>query len=221
MSWTGDSAAETIRVPIWTPSAPKAKAAAIEAPSVTPPAPITGTPTLETTSGNSTIVATSRGFLNPPPSPPSTTRPSTPASTAFNAPFKVGTTWKTTSPAAFSWAVYCIGFPAEVVTKRTPWSTTKSTMAGIADEGLGDVYPEWFVGQIPHLADFFAYLIQLARGSFDDSHGTGVRDRRGQLRPGDPAHRRLHYRDLDAKEGGDTVVEAHGPHRSGEQAGGQ
>ncbi len=50
-----------------------------------PPAAITGTPTFEQTSGSSTMVATSRGFLKPPPSPPSTTRPSTPASTAFSA----------------------------------------------------------------------------------------------------------------------------------------
>ncbi len=50
-----------------------------------PPAAITGTSTCEQTSGSSTIVATSRGFLNPPPSPPSTTSPSTPASTAFSA----------------------------------------------------------------------------------------------------------------------------------------
>ena len=40
---TGLSAAETMRVPICTPSAPRAKAAAIVRPSVMPPAAITGT----------------------------------------------------------------------------------------------------------------------------------------------------------------------------------
>ena len=119
-----------MRVPICTPSAPRAKAAAIERPSVMPPAPMTGTSTWEHTSGRSTIEATSRGFLNPPPSPPSTTRPSTPASTAFRAARSVGTTWNTVSPAAFSCSVYRVGSPAEVVTNFTPWSMTKSTMAG-------------------------------------------------------------------------------------------
>ena len=41
-------------------------------------------------------------ILESPPSPPSTIRPSTPASTAFIAAFRVGTTWNTVSPAAFS-----------------------------------------------------------------------------------------------------------------------
>ncbi len=38
LSCTGDSAADTMRVPICTPSAPRAKAAAIERPSQMPPA---------------------------------------------------------------------------------------------------------------------------------------------------------------------------------------
>jgi hypothetical protein len=76
------------------------------------------------------MVATSRGFLNPPPSPPSTTRPSTPASTALRAADRVGTTWNTVSPASLSWLVYRRGSPADVVTKRTPCSTTNSTMDG-------------------------------------------------------------------------------------------
>jgi hypothetical protein len=74
-------------------------------PSVMPPAAMIGTSTAARTSGSRTMEATSRGFLKPPPSPPSTTRPSTPASIALRAPLSVGTTWKTVSPAAFSWAV--------------------------------------------------------------------------------------------------------------------
>ena len=127
---TGDSAAETMRLPICTPSAPSANAAAIDRPSQMPPALITGTSTFEHTSGKSTMVATSLGFLNPPPSPPSTTRPSTPASTALRAALSVGTTWNTVRPASLSCAVYFVGSPAEVVTNFTPWSTTKSTIFG-------------------------------------------------------------------------------------------
>ena len=128
--WTGDSAAETIRVPIWMPSAPIAKAAAMVLPSTNPPAAMMGTSTFERTSGSNTMVATSRGFLKPPPSLPSTINPSTPASTAFNAAWRVGTTWKTVKPADLSWAVYFVGLPADVVTNVTPCSITKSAMAG-------------------------------------------------------------------------------------------
>jgi len=127
---TGDSAADTMREPICTPSAPSANAAAMLGPSQMPPAAITGTSTFEQTSGNNTMVATSSGFLKPPPSPPSTTRPSTPAATAFSAADKDGTTWNTVSPASFNCLVYWRGSPAEVVTKRTPCATTKSTIAG-------------------------------------------------------------------------------------------
>jgi hypothetical protein len=67
-------------------------------PQVMPPAAITGTFTFEQTSGRRTMEATSREFLKPPPSPPSTTRPSTPASIAFRAAASEGTTWKTVSP---------------------------------------------------------------------------------------------------------------------------
>jgi hypothetical protein len=93
LTCTGDSRADTIRVPICTPSAPSANAAAMVAPSVIPPAAMIGTSTWLRISGNNTIDATGVGDLNPPPSPPSTTSPSTPASTAFLAAANVGTTW--------------------------------------------------------------------------------------------------------------------------------
>ena len=102
---TGDSAADTMRVPICTASAPRARAAAMVAPSVKPPAAMMGKSVRDRTRGRSTRVETSFGFLNPPPSAPSTTKPSTPASMAFRAASRVGTTWKTVSPAAFSSAV--------------------------------------------------------------------------------------------------------------------
>ena len=86
LSCTGDSAALTMRVPICTPSAPSANAAAIDRPSHMPPAAMIGTSTCDAISGSSTIVDAPVGALKPPPSLPSTTSPSTPASTAFNAP---------------------------------------------------------------------------------------------------------------------------------------
>ena len=48
------------------------------------------------------MVETSRELLKPPPSPPSTTRPSTPASMALIAAARDGTTWKTVRPASLS-----------------------------------------------------------------------------------------------------------------------
>ena len=125
---TGDSREATIRVPICTPSAPSAKQAAMVAPSQTPPAAMIGTPTFSRTSGSSTMLITGCGFLKPPPSPPSTISPSTPASTAFIAAFSVGTTWNTVRPAAFSGAQYLAGSPAEVVTNLIPSPMTKSTI---------------------------------------------------------------------------------------------
>ena len=65
LEWTGLSAAETIRVPICTPSAPSAKAAAMLRPSTMPPAAITGTRTFEQTSGSSTIECDLARILEP------------------------------------------------------------------------------------------------------------------------------------------------------------
>jgi hypothetical protein len=68
--------------------------------------------------------------LNPPPSTPSTTRASTPASAAFCAPFSDPTTWTTVMPASCSLAVNSLGSPAEVNTCRTPASASTSTIDG-------------------------------------------------------------------------------------------
>ena len=96
----GDSTAATMTVPRCTPSAPRASAAAMVFPSKKPPAAMTGTSKAVVTDGSRTIVETGRGLLNPPPSPPSTINPSTPASTGLTAARRVGTTWKTVSPAS-------------------------------------------------------------------------------------------------------------------------
>ena len=50
------------------------------------------------------------------------------ASIDFCAARSDGTTWNTVIPASCSAPVSSVGSPAEVVTKRTPWSCTKSTM---------------------------------------------------------------------------------------------
>ncbi|CAB4826143.1 unannotated protein [freshwater metagenome] len=142
MFWcTGDSTVATIRVPICTPSAPSANAAAMERPSAMPPAAIIGRPTRLAMRGSSTIDVTSRGFLNPAPSLPSTTSPSTPESTALSAPLSDGTTWKTVSPAAFRVLVCFSGEPAEVVTKRMPSSTIMSMIRMSCTKAIGRFTP--------------------------------------------------------------------------------
>ena len=70
-------------------------------------------------------------------------RPSTPALTAFSAARRVGTTWNTVNPASLSWAVYRVGLPADVVTKRTPWAITNSTItAGSATKAWAMLTPK-------------------------------------------------------------------------------
>ena len=207
-SCTGDSSDDTMRVPIWMPSAPSAKAAAIVAPSTMPPAAMIGTRTFDATSGSSTIVATSRGFLKPPPSPPSTTSPSTPASIAFSAPCRFGTTWNTVSPAALSWrrvlrrlagrGGHEAARPARRRSRRSSGSRTKAC-AMFTPNGLS------VRSRILRISSF------TASSSPDEVSmmpmRAGVRDRRRELRARDPAHRRLHDRDLDAEQFGDAIAE--------------
>ena len=81
-------------------------------------------------SGTRTSDDAPSAFLKPPPSAPSTTRPSTPAAIAFSAPRMVGTTWKTVMPSSFSCGANAEGSPADVVTNEISFSTTKSTMPG-------------------------------------------------------------------------------------------
>ncbi len=131
LSCTGDSAALTMRVPICTPSRAEHQRGGHRT-SVADPARRDDrhVDVFDAMSGSSTIVDAPVGALKPPPSLPSTTRPSTPASTAFNAPRNDGTTWKTVMPASFNALVNFVGSPADVVTNVTPFSATKSTMPG-------------------------------------------------------------------------------------------
>ena len=73
------------------PSAPAANAAAIPRPSTIPPAATIGKSVIFLMACIKTNSPTSSGLLKPPPSVPSTTNPSTPASTAFFAPTTLGT----------------------------------------------------------------------------------------------------------------------------------
>ena len=84
----------------------------------------------------------------------------------------------------------------------------------VAHERLGDVHAERLVGEVAHLADLVADDVELARGRLDDAHRAGVGHRAGELRPRDPAHRRLHDRDVDAEHLGDAVGEGGGHRRS-------
>ena len=203
-----------MRVPSCTPSAPSARAAAIVGPSTNPPAAITGTSTLETTSGRSTIVDTGRGLLKPPPSPPSTMRPSTPASTAFSAPVRLGTTWKTVRPASLSGTRVLHRAAGRRGHELHALLGHELHDRRIAHEGLGDVHAERLVGEVAHLADLVPDDVELARRGLDDPHGAGVRHGAGELGAGDPAHRGLHDRDVDTEQLGDTVGEGggHGRH---------
>ena len=82
------------------PSAPQAIAATRPRPSLKPPAATTGTFTLRTTSGSSSVVGTEPVW--PPPSPPCTVTTSAPSSTAFTACFTAPTVGMQTTPASFS-----------------------------------------------------------------------------------------------------------------------
>ena len=174
-------------------------------PSQIPPAAITGTSTLEHTSGTSTIDATSRVLLKPPPSPPSATMPSTPAAIAFMAACRLGTTWNTVMPASCS----ADGEAPRISRRRRrePHALVVHEVddVRIAHERLRDVHAERLVGEVAHLGDLVAHLVEPSRRRLDDPERAGVRHRRRQLRAGDVAHGRLDDGVLDAQQLGDSV----------------
>ena len=117
-----DSLHEANKLPIWTPSAPKAKEAAIAFPEAIPPADISGIEIISATSGSKQKVVVSSLPLCPPASKPSATIASTPASWAFKANLLLDTTWTTVIPCSFNIEVNFFGFPADVKTIFTPSS---------------------------------------------------------------------------------------------------
>ena len=121
------------RVPICTPSAPRAIAAIMAWPEAIPPAAMRGSVVALRASGTSTIVVVSSLPLWPPASKPSATTASTPASSHLRANLLLLTTWATLMPASWKRAVYFFGEPAEVNTTGTCSSMTrlaKSSAAG-------------------------------------------------------------------------------------------
>jgi len=79
----------------------------------------------------------------------------------------------------------------------------------IAYESLRNVDAERAIRELAHLSDLDPDRVELTRGGLDDAEGAGLRDRRGEGRSGDPAHRSLDDRNLDAESAGDAVVESH------------
>ena len=129
LSCTGDSAAVSIRVPICAPSAPSANAAAIETPSAIPPAATIGTSTFAAISGSSTIDDAPSGVLEAAAFDALDHEPVDSGGDRLDARRAAsGTTWKTVIPASLSCGTSFAGSPADVVTKRTPLSTMKSTI---------------------------------------------------------------------------------------------
>ena len=200
-SCTGDSAALTMRVPICTPSAPSTNAAAIDRPSHMPPAAMIGTSTRDAISGSSTIVDAPVGALKPPPSLPSTTSPSTPASTAFSAPRSDGTTWNTVRPASFSARRELRRVAGRGGHERHAVLGDEVDDRRVAHEQLGDVDAERLVGERRASSTISSRTsLEPARRRLDDAEPARVRDRRRELGPGDVAHRRLHDRMLDSEQ---------------------
>jgi hypothetical protein len=77
----------------------------------------------------------------------------------------------------------------------------------IPNKVLCDIEPPRLVRELSHGEDFARYGIELARRRLDDPQSAGLGDRGGELGAGDPAHRGLHDRNLDAEITGDAIVE--------------
>ena len=65
--------------------------------------------------------------------------------------------------------MYCVGSPAEVVTNLHALVDDEVDDARVAHERLGDVHAERLVGEVAHLADLVADLVELARRRLDDA----------------------------------------------------
>ena len=80
----------------------------------------------------------------------------------------------------------------------------------VAHEGLGDVDPKGLVGELAHLQDFAAHGVEFPRRGFDDAERSGIGDRRGERRTGDPAHGSLHDGSFHTQHAGNAIVEGSG-----------
>ena len=114
-------------MPIQTPCAPSASAAAMPRPSTIPPAASTGTgATASTTAGTSASVATSPQTW-PPASQPCAQTTSTPAATRRPPPRPCPATPISSAPAAWTRSTYGLGSPQASETISTPAASTASS----------------------------------------------------------------------------------------------
>ena len=205
LSWTGDSSADTMRVPICTPSAPRAKAAAIVAPSTMPPAAMIGTSHPRAHERQQDHRRHRRRALEP-----------AALAALDDEPVDAGVDRLERRGQRRHDVVH--GEPGVLedarVLRRRPGRRGHELDAlvdhelgdvRVADERLGDVDAERLVGEVAHQADLVLHRVELARRRLDDPARPGRRDRRRQLAAGDPAHRRLHDRDLHPEVARDAV----------------
>ena len=132
------------RVPICTPSAPKAWTASMASPVAMPPAAIRGRPVAWRTAGMRQRVVVSSRPLCPPASKPSATMASTPACSAFWAKRDEDTTCTTVMPCSCNQPVHFLGLPAEVNTILTPSSATSCITSSIWGYISGRFTPKGF-----------------------------------------------------------------------------
>ena len=197
-----------MRVPICTPSAPRANAAAMVAPSTMPPAAMIGTSTCRAHQRQQHHRRHRRRVLE------------AAALAAFDdEPVDAGVDRlqrrgerrhdvEHGEPGVLERAVYLVGIAGRGGDELHALVDHEVDDVRVADERLGDVHAERLVGEVAHLADLVPDRVELARGRLDDPAAPpAFGDRRGQLRAGDPAHRRLDDRDVDAEIVGDAVVE--------------
>ena len=87
-----------------------------------------------------------------------------------------------------------------MVTNDTPFSATKSTMLASRTKSCAMLTPNGLSVSSRILTISPRTSLELTRRRLDDAEAAGVGDGRGELGPGDEAHRRLHDRMLDSEE---------------------
>gem|GEM_PF-2717718 len=162
-----------------------------------------GNSTLSATSGSKTKVEAAKADLNPPPSTPSTTKASTPASTAFIAPFSDPTTWMTVIPASCSRSVNKGGIAGGGEYVANPSGHQFVDDGGVAFPALDhQVGRDRAFGEFTHPAKVGATF---GGQRLDHFQTAPLGDSGGQLGPRDVGHRRLNDGISNAQERLDAV----------------
>src|SRR4029434_10559750 len=120
------------------------------------------------------MLATSRGFLKPPPSPPSTISPSTPHSTAFNAGQARHDVKQGESRRLDLFGI-ALGTAGRRRYELDALGDHEAHDGRTPHERLRDVHSERFVRELAHLLDLFADGVQLAGRGLDDAEPARVR----------------------------------------------